>query len=170
MATSDVDLDRKRGERMLLAVEAAATSAPVIKAGVRLAQRLQAEVIVLSVRERAATRGVVWDVRPAGEVGEVVSHAIYELQRLGISARGIIGKAGLDRVADEIVYAALKYRADEIVIGSSQRPKLGSLFFSSVCPRVLKLSPLPVVTVPTRRQRERSMRASRSSLHYQPAP
>jgi nucleotide-binding universal stress UspA family protein len=140
-------------ERLLLAVEAVPSAGLVINAGARLARRLQAEVMVLSVRERAYTRGVAWDVRPAGELAEVVSRAIYELQRLGIEARGIVGKARVGRVADEIVYAALKYQVEEIVIGSAGRTPVGSLLSSSVAPRVVRLSPVPVITVPTRRRR-----------------
>lgn len=154
MGVSDIDVERKSGrERILLAVEAGATSQVVINAAGRLAQRLQAEVLVLSLRERDFTRGFAWDIRPAAEVAEVVSQAIYELQRRGIKSRGIVGKARIGRVADEIVYAALKYHVDEIMIGRSGRSVVGRLFSSSVSPRVLRLSPLPVVSVPTGRTR-----------------
>ena len=140
-------------ERILLALEAVPSARLVVKVAARLAQRLDAEVLVLSVRERAYTRGVAWDVRPPGELAEVVSHAIYELQRLGIKARGIVGKARLGRVGDEIAYAAIKYDVDEIVIGSSGRTAVGSLLSASVGPRVMRLSPVPVISVPTRQRK-----------------
>lgn len=151
MDLGDFPLERRtQTERMLLAVEAVPSAGLVINAGARLAQRLQAEVLVLSVRERAYTRGVTWDVRPPAELAEVMSQAIYQLQRRGIRARGIVGKARVGRVADEIVYAALEYQVDEIVIGWSGRTLLGALLSSSVGPRVLRLAPAPVITVPTR--------------------
>jgi nucleotide-binding universal stress UspA family protein len=154
MGVSDIDLERKSGrERILLAVEAGPTSEVVINAAARLAPRLQAEVLVLSVRERDFTRGFAWDIRPAAEVAEVVSQAICELQQRGITSRGLVGKARVGRVAEEIVYAALKYHVDEIMIGCSGRSVLGRIFSSNVSPRVLRLSPLPVVSVPTGRAR-----------------
>lgn len=150
MGVSDVDLGRRTGsERILLAVEATPRSRLVINAAARLAHQLHAEVLVLSVRERGYSRGFSWDIRPAGELAEVISGAIYELQRLGITARGIVGKTRVGRVADEIVYAAVKYHVDEIVIGSSGRSVVGNLLSSSVGPRVLRLSPVPVISVPT---------------------
>jgi nucleotide-binding universal stress UspA family protein len=134
---------------MLLAVEATPQSEAVISAGARLARRIGAEVIVLSVRERAYTRGLTWDVRPAGEIAELISHALHQMQRLGLRASGIVAAARMGTVAREIVYAALKYRADEIVIGSSGRSLIGAFVGSSVAPAVVRLSPVPVIAVPT---------------------
>jgi nucleotide-binding universal stress UspA family protein len=136
---------------MLLAVEAVPPSRAVIDAAVKLALRSGAEVVVLSVRERDYARGFAWDVVPAGEVAEVVSRAIYELQRVGVPARGIIRTARVGRVADEIVYVAHKHHADEIVVGRSERSWLGRLLYSSVSPRVLRLADVPVTVVPTRK-------------------
>ena len=136
---------------MLLAVEAVPESKAVIAAAAKLASRSHAEVLVLSVRERDYTRGFAWDIHQPGEIAETVSHAIYELQRAGVHARGVIQTARTGRVADEIVYAARRHHADEIVIGASRRSWLGRLLFGSVAPRVLRLSDLPVVAVPTNR-------------------
>jgi nucleotide-binding universal stress UspA family protein len=138
------------GGRLLLAVEAVPESHAVIVAAGKLALRSQAEVLVLSVRERDYARGIAWDVRPAGEVAEVVSHAIYELQRMGVSAQGIVRAARSGRVAEEILYAAHKHHADAIVIGKSERSWIGRVLYSSVSPRVLRLADVPVTLVPTR--------------------
>jgi nucleotide-binding universal stress UspA family protein len=132
---------------MLLAVEAVPESQAVIAEAARLARRSHAEVLVLSVRERDYVRGFAWDIHQPGEIAATVSDALYELQRAGVSARGLIRTARTGRVADEIVYTAYKHRVSEIVIGASKRSWLGRLFFGSVAPRVLRLSNLPVVTV-----------------------
>ncbi|HEV2013577.1 MAG TPA: universal stress protein [Candidatus Dormibacteraeota bacterium] len=150
MGISEVSRATATG-RMLLAVEAVPESRAVIAAAAKLARRSHAEVLVLSVRERDYTRGFAWDIHQPGEIAETVSHAIYELQRAGVHARGVIRTARTGRVADEIVYAARRHHADEIVIGASRRSWLGRLLFGSVAPRVLRLSDLPVVAVPTRR-------------------
>ena len=134
---------------ILLAIEAVPQSHALIAAAAKLARASHAEVLVLSVRERDYVRGYGWDVRPPGEIAETVSHAIYELGRAGVRARGLIRTARSGRVGDEIVYAAHKHHADEIVIGTSRRPWLVALLRGSVAPQVLRRSDLPVVAVPT---------------------
>jgi K+-sensing histidine kinase KdpD len=116
-------------EPILLAVEAVPESQALVAAAAKLARHSDAEVLVLSVRERDYVRGYGWDVRQPGEIAETVSCAIYELHRIGVRARGLIRTARSGRVADEIVYAAHKHHADEIVIGTSRRP------FGSPCGR-----------------------------------
>jgi len=138
--------------RILLAVEAVPQSKTVIAAAAKLARRSQAEVLVLSVLERDYARGFVWDVRQPGEIAETVSSAVYELRRAGVKASGAIRTARSGRVAGEIVYAAHKHHVSEIVIGASRRSWLGRFLMWGVALRVLRLSDLPVVTVPTNRR------------------
>ncbi|MDQ6885436.1 MAG: universal stress protein [Candidatus Dormibacteraeota bacterium] len=142
--------------RMLVAVEAVPEATVVIAAAVQMAARSGAEVIVLSVRERAVARGVAWDVRPPAELGEVLSGAIYQLQRAGVEAHGIIRTARSGRVADEIVLTAHRHEADQIIIGSHRRTWPGAWLMGSVAPRVLRLSDVPVVAVPLKRPSQRS--------------
>jgi len=132
---------------MLLAVEAVPEAQAVIAEAARLARRSRADVLVLSVRERDYVRGFAWDVHQPGEIAATISDALYELQRVGVPARGVMRTARSGRVADEIVYAAHKYHVSEIVMGASRRSWLGRLFFGSVSPRVLRLADLPVVIV-----------------------
>jgi nucleotide-binding universal stress UspA family protein len=135
---------------ILLAVEAVPQSQALVAAAAKFARQSHAEVLVLSVRERDYVRGYAWDIHQPGEIAETVSRAIYELERCGVQARGIIRTARSGRVADEIVYAAHKHHADEIVIGTSRRSWLGGLLRGSVGPQVLRRSDLPVVAVPTK--------------------
>jgi nucleotide-binding universal stress UspA family protein len=132
---------------MLLAVEAVPESRTLVAAAASLARRSKSEVLILSVRERDYVRGFAWDIHQPGEIAATVSDAIYELNRAGVHARGLIRTARTGRVADEIVYAAHKHQVSEIVIGASRRWWLGRLLFGSVAARVLRLSDLPVVTV-----------------------
>jgi nucleotide-binding universal stress UspA family protein len=154
--------------RILLAIEPGAHAAALVKVAIQLARRVEAEVLVITVRERAFTRGLIWDVYPPGELAETVSQAIYELQRLGIRARGMVGMARVGHVADEIVSAALEYRVAEIVIGHPRRSFLSKLLASSVSDRVLQKAPIPVMTVPTGRSASFAGLAARLRL-YQPA-
>jgi nucleotide-binding universal stress UspA family protein len=134
---------------ILLAIEAVPQSQALVAAAAKLARQSHAEVLVLSVRERDFVRGYGWDVHQPGEIAETVSHAIYELGRAGVRARGLIRTARSGRVGDEIIYAAHKHHADEIVIGTSRRPWLVALIRGSVAAQVLRRSDLPVVAVPT---------------------
>lgn len=142
--------------RILVALEAVPEANAVIAVSVQMATRSGAEVLVLSVREREVSRGLVWDVRPPGELAELVSRAIYQLQRAGVQAHGIIRVARSGRVAEEIVNAAHRHGAEQIVLGSRPRTWVGALLMGSVTPRVVRLSDLPVVAVPTRHARHRS--------------
>ena len=135
---------------ILLAVEAVPQSGAVIDAAVRMALPLQAEIVVLSVREREYTRGLVWDRRPSGEIAELINRAIFQFLRVGLRAIGVMRTARSGQVAEEIIDAAHRHRAGTIVLGSSGRSWLGALLSSSVGPRVVRLSDLPVVVVPTR--------------------
>ena len=138
---------------ILVAVEAVPEASIVITAAGRLAAGSRTPVLVLSVREREYTRGLVWDRRPMTDVAEVINTAIFELGRAGIPARGLLRTARSGQVAEEIVAAARQHRAGTIVIGTSGRSRLGSLILSSVSPRVVRMSELPVVLVPTRRRK-----------------
>lgn len=159
MEVSEVARTASTG-RILLAVAAVPGSQAVITAAAKLARRSAAEVLVLSVRERDFVRGIAWDVLPAGEVAEVVSRAIYELQRMGVPAQGIIRLARAGRVADEILYAAHKYHADAIVIGKSERSWIGRILYGSVSPRVVRLADVPVTLVPRREVARISVQAT----------
>jgi nucleotide-binding universal stress UspA family protein len=130
---------------MLLAAEAAPEAQAVIAEAARLARQSRGDVLVLLVRERDYVRGFAWDIHQPGEIAATISDALYELQRAGVSAHGVIRTARSGRVADEIVYAAHKYHVSQIVIGASRRSWLGRLFFGSVAPRVLRLSDLPLI-------------------------
>ncbi len=141
---------------MLVAVEAVPEATAVIAAAVQMATRSGAEVVVLSVREREVARGLAWDVRPPAELAEVLSRAIYQLQRAGVQARGIIRMAPTGRVAEAIVDAAHRHQADQIIVGSRRRTWLGAWLSGSVAPRVVRLSDLPVVAVPLKRAAQRS--------------
>jgi nucleotide-binding universal stress UspA family protein len=134
---------------ILLAIEAVPQSQALVGAAAKLARRTDAEVLVLSVRERDFVRGYGWDVRQPGEIAETVCRAIYDLGRAGVRARGLIRTARSGRVGDEIVHTAHKHHADQIIIGTTRRPWLVALLRGSVAPQVLRRSDLPVVAVPT---------------------
>ena len=152
MSGMEHTLDRRTtSERILLAVEVGPNAPLVIGACARLAQRLHAEVVVLSVRERVMARGGARGYRRSSEVAEVVNQALYELRRRGLICQGVVGRARVGKVADRIVYGAITHQVDEIVIGLPKRSLIGRMFTNNVATGVLRLSPVPVLAVPTGR-------------------
>src|ERR1700694_3449819 len=91
---------------MLLAVGAGPDVQALIAEAARLARRSHADVLVLSVRERDYVRGFAWDIHQPGEIAATVSDALYELQRVGVPARGVIRSARSGRVGGELVSSA----------------------------------------------------------------
>jgi nucleotide-binding universal stress UspA family protein len=136
---------------LLLAVEAVPESSTVLEAALRMARGTTAEVLVLSVREREYSRGLIWDRRPVTEISELINRAIFEFSRSGIAATGLIRTTRSGHVAEEIVEAARQHSASSIVIGTPARSWFYSLISSSVSQRVVRMSEVPVVLVPTRK-------------------
>jgi nucleotide-binding universal stress UspA family protein len=149
---------------ILVAVEAVPEASIVIAAARGLAATWQTSVLVLSVREREYTRGLVWDRRPMNEIAEVINGAIFEFERAHVHATGLIRTARSGAAAEQIVETSRQHGARAIIIGSSGRSRLGSLIVSSVSSRVVRMSDVPVILVPTRHrsvaQRLRSPAAS----------
>lgn len=136
--------------RILVAVAGSFLPRPVIDTAAWLAALGPAEVILLAVREREFTRGVIWEAPAPGDLAELMNPAIYALGRQGVRARGAIRMAQAGRVAEEIVYAAREQQADFIVMGSHGRSRLRALVFGSVSQRVMQLTHIPVLMVPVR--------------------
>src|ERR1700726_5116935 len=89
---------------ILLAIEAVPQSQALVAAAAKLARQSPAEGLVLSVRERDFVRGYGWDVRQPGEIAETVSRAIYDLERAGVRARGLIPTARRGGGAGGVVF------------------------------------------------------------------
>lgn len=138
---------------ILVAVEAGPEASIVIAAARGMAAAWLAPVLVLSVRERDYTRGLVWDRRPMSEIAETVNGAIFEFQRAGVRASGLIRTALSGAVAQQIVETARQQRAGAVIVGRSGRSRLGSLLVSSVSWRVVQMSDVPVMVIPTGRRK-----------------
>ncbi|HSO93967.1 MAG TPA: universal stress protein [Candidatus Dormibacteraeota bacterium] len=148
---------------ILVAVEAVPEASIVIAAARRMAAGSRTPVLVLSVREREYSRGLVWDRRPMTDIAEVINSAIFEFDRADIPARGLVRTTRSGQVAEEILDAAREHRVRTIVIGTSSRSRLGSLILGSVSPRLVRHCEVPVVLVPiSRRKTERQPAFSRS--------
>lgn len=131
-------------------------SEPAVRAedeAVRLAQRLNAEVIYVHV----AVETPLYGEQP---IGGVDTRAIYEAQRRwavdALAARverahagGVLARQML-RVGtpvDEVLAAAREEKVDMIVIGTHGRTGLDRLLLGSVAERIVRRASCPVLTV-----------------------
>jgi nucleotide-binding universal stress UspA family protein len=87
------------------------------------------------------------------EIAEVINSAIFEFDRAGVQATGLIRTARSGAAAQQIVDTARQHSASAIIIGTSGRSQLGSLIVSSVSWRVVRMSDVPVLVVPTRKRK-----------------
>ena len=136
---------------ILVAVGEPSTGQPILEQAAELAVASEAAVVVLHVRERHYTRGVVWDEPAPADAAELLNDATYDLRRRNIAGRGAVRLAPAGRVAEAIVRAAMDFGADLIVIGRSSERALTRFIAATISQRVVRLAPMPVLVVPRAR-------------------
>ena len=134
---------------ILVAIDQSSNAQPTLARAAALAVASHATVVVLHVRERHYTRGVVWDEPAPADAAELLSESTYDLGRQNIACRGAIRLAPAGRVAEAIVRAAVDFGADLIIVGRSREWALTRLMTAGVSQRVVSLAPMPVLVVPT---------------------
>src|ERR1700694_654182 len=136
---------------ILVAVGEPSTGQPILEQAAELAVASEAAVVVLHVRERHYTRGVVWDEPAPADAAELLNDATYDLRRRNIAGGGAVARPPAGRVAEAIVRAAMDFGADLIVIGRSSERALTRFIAATISQRVVRLAPMPVFAVPRAR-------------------
>jgi nucleotide-binding universal stress UspA family protein len=134
-------------EKMLLAIDESEHSAKAVLIVKDLAARLDAEVIVLHVLERDASKVGAFDYEAPEEAPAIVIDAVQELQNNGVKARGEIAHTIYGRAAEQILDAAKKEGASLIVMGSRGLSDWAGLLLGSATQKVLHLGDIPVLVV-----------------------
>jgi nucleotide-binding universal stress UspA family protein len=133
-------------ERIVVAVDESEVAERVLAAAQELATLSGAEVWVLNVAEREASKFAV----PAPHMGDaqaLVDKAAQRLASAGIAVHGEVAHAVYGYAASEIINLARARDAGVIVMGSRGHGDLAGLLVGSTAHKVIHLSDRPVVVV-----------------------
>lgn len=144
----------KRLRRILHATDFSQASGAAFSEAVARARRDRARLFILHVL-LPASPFLAGDVNLPPSYLELQARArrqaerrleilINSARRQGVSAEGRLASGA---PAQDILRWARRKRADLIVIGTHGRSALGRFFLGSVAERVVRLSPIPVLTV-----------------------
>jgi nucleotide-binding universal stress UspA family protein len=125
---------------------------------------LDADIIVLHVRECLLGAGGEWILGTNGPFDEGRETAAHILERVvsplrsrGIRARGVAVAGRPGQVARIVVDAAVAEHAGLIVVGFHPRSLVGELVAGGKARKIQRLSPVPVLTLRTRRRETRTV-------------
>lgn len=143
-------------DRVLIATDLSKAAEAVLRAGLGLAKRQGAETLVLHVFDEGDYQEHRLAVRPMGideYVGNLsmrLRHLIASLELPHHDAHVEILPGDRMAVADRILDAAHRIKADLIVVGTHGRTGLPRVLMGSVAEAVVRRSDIPVLVVPTR--------------------
>ncbi len=142
-------------KKILCAIDFSEATTPVTRYASMLAAMADAEVVVVYVAPELE-RYNLFEV-PTQDITRFVTNIITGAERnmqerledelANVRARGVV-KSGY--APNEIIETAKSENADLIVIGSHGRTGVDRIIFGSVAEKVVKQSPVPVLTVPIR--------------------
>jgi nucleotide-binding universal stress UspA family protein len=136
---------------ILCAIDFSPASRQVAEYAVELAQGLGARLVFLYVAPtmRRYSAYQIETLTIDNFVGQIVTGAQAEMDRFvegfALAKVPVTGKVLLGYAPEAILQSARDEQADIVVIGTHGR-KLGTIFFGSVAEKVLKRSPIPVLT------------------------
>ncbi len=140
-------------ERILVPVDFSEPSAKALEHAVTLAKSFGAKIDLIHVyRVPVAVTGPYAEPLPTGYNEGIRKAAQVELDKWleRVTSAGIGGNTHLFEgpPAQEIVRAAERLQADQIVIGTRGLTGIKHLMLGSVADRTVRLAPCPVTTVP----------------------
>jgi nucleotide-binding universal stress UspA family protein len=130
-------------QRLLLAIDDCDTGPVAVSFAIAMASPRTTVHVVHVNQYQVGGRGLTVETRE--EACRAVHDAVAELAAAGVPATGCVWTATCFGVADRIVAEADRWAAGAIVLGSRRRRRL---FGQGVRARVIRLSPLPVLTAP----------------------
>jgi len=89
-----------------------------------------------------------------GKAKKLLADAAHEAERAGVRARVRLREVSVERIADVIRSLATEYACGLVVMGTHGRHGLDRFFLGSTAEAVLRISPVPVLLVPSHRAGE----------------
>jgi nucleotide-binding universal stress UspA family protein len=142
-------------KRILVPVDGSAPSMKGLREALRLAKACGAKLRLvhvvdqsLALRDSAfafGTEQILGMLRAGGE--KALRSAQAAAARQGVRAETLLIEGGKGRVADAVVAAARKWRADLLVLGTHGRRGISHLVFGSDAELVVRQAPAPVLLV-----------------------
>jgi nucleotide-binding universal stress UspA family protein len=134
-------------ERILVAVDGSPRSEKTIQIAVDLAQRYEATVTVVHVREYERYEGDDVDMGPPIPADKLVQDVLDAFERGGVEANGEIRRVSSGDTPEKIVEVAKTSQADLIVMGSRGMTEWRSLLLGGVANKVVHHAACPVLLV-----------------------
>lgn len=142
-------------QRILVPLDGSATSQRGLKEAIRLARDNGARLRLVHVLDETPALGMMEEgvdlepyLRELTKKGRAILERAERLAgKSGVPADAVMAETAGGGVADAILRAAKKWRADVIVMGTHGRRGLRHVVLGSEAERVLRLSPLPVLLV-----------------------
>jgi len=135
-------------ERLLVAIDLSDVATRTLAATKELAQKTNAEVWVLHLREREVLgRTRVEAPESEDDAQGAISRSVAELQQAGINAHGQVREVLFGQAAREIVADADEVDAGVIIMGSRGLGEVRGLILGSVTHKVMHLSNRPVLVI-----------------------
>ena len=139
-------------KKIICALDLSQHSALVADYAISLAKAFDAEIIAVYAAP-ALTQYVGFHVPPSSIenfVGEIITGAEKTMQEFvaenfaGVKAKGMVVNG---YAAEEILNLAAEVKADVIIMGTHGRKGIDRILFGSVAEKVVKGSPIPVMTI-----------------------
>jgi len=132
-------------KKIVLAIDASEYSTRAVEVATDLAEKLDAEVVVFHVEEKAVGHGGAYTMESDEEAHELVENVTRQLKDAGRSARGVIRPALHGHTAHAIVEMTDAEGADLIVLGTRGLSDLAGIMVGSVTHKLLQVTHTPVL-------------------------
>jgi nucleotide-binding universal stress UspA family protein len=132
-------------KKILVAVDGSPYSRLAVPAAIEMAQKFEAEVLVVHVSEHDRGRAAAYTLETPAEATRLVADAVKQVHDAGPSAHGELLDRAAGHVAPAIVEAAQAHGADLIIMGSRGLSDGQAVLVGSVTHKVLQLAQIPVL-------------------------
>lgn len=134
-------------ERILLTIDGSPQSEKTIPVAIDLAERYDAAVTVLHVREHGRFEGSDVDLGPPITAEALVDEAVERFRQAGREASGQVRRVSAGDTPEQIIRVAEELNADLIVMGTRGMTQWKSILLGGVANKVLHHAPCPVLLV-----------------------